>query len=315
MLFMGVVLIWYRLMDELIGEYRYMTPEEALGGSMVECGDSLTLEMTEKTEIEFRRASSPDDLMWDLELVRGVGERSASELRREGYLTLEDLRSHPVYGAEAARVHDLLLEGDLRGLRDYLNLPSSHPSLLRCLNLMDEERLVFIDIETLGLSDEPVILLGMGWIDGGSMVVKQRLSVSPEDEPGVFELLDSVRDDDVLVTFNGARFDIPYIHRRLRVHGLNMTLDNINIDLYHVSRRWWGSLLPDCRLCTVEKHVLGVERGLDVPGALVPEYYSAYLSTGNPGPLVPVVEHNREDIVSLAGILSSLNLQLTSKDK
>ncbi|MGJ7027921.1 MULTISPECIES: ribonuclease H-like domain-containing protein [Methanothermobacter] len=47
----------------------------------------------------------------------------------------------------------------------------------------------------------------------------------------------------------------------------------------------------------------------------IPEYYSAYLSTGNPGPLVPVVEHNREDIVSLAGILSALNLQLTSKDK
>ncbi|MDI6701550.1 ribonuclease H-like domain-containing protein [Methanothermobacter wolfeii] len=302
-------------MDELIMEYSGIAPEEALAGSLVDCGDYTALEITGEVEIEFRRVSPPDDLMGDLELVRGVGGKRASKLRSEGYRTLEDLRSHPVYGVDAVRVHDLLLEGDLRGLRDHLNLPSSHPYILRCLNLMDERRLVFLDIETLGLSDEPVILLGMGWIDGGSMVVKQRLAVSPEDEPGVFELLDSVRDDDVLVTFNGASFDIPYIHRRLRIHGLNRNLDNINVDLYHVSRRRWGALLPDCRLCTVEKHVLGVDRDLDVPGAIVPEYYSAYLSTGNPGPLVPVVEHNREDIVSLAGILSALNLQLTSKDK
>jgi hypothetical protein len=33
---------------------------------------------------------------------------------------------------------------------------------------------------------------------------------------------------------------------------------------------------------------------------MVPEFYEMYLNTKNCGPLVPVVEHNRQDVVSLA---------------
>ena len=36
---------------------------------------------------------------------------------------------------------------------------------------------------------------------------------------------------------------------------------------------------------------------------MVPEFYETYLHTGNPGPLVPIVEHNRKDVTSLAKLL------------
>ena len=36
---------------------------------------------------------------------------------------------------------------------------------------------------------------------------------------------------------------------------------------------------------------------------MVPEFYETYLQSGNPGPLVPIVEHNREDVTSLAKLL------------
>ena len=48
------------------------------------------------------------------------------------------------------------------------------------------------------------------------------------------------------------------------------------------------------------KKILGVERTEDIPGQMVPEFYETYLRTGNCGPLVPIVEHNRQDVLSLA---------------
>ncbi len=44
----------------------------------------------------------------------------------------------------------------------------------------------------------------------------------------------------------------------------------------------------------------------DVPSSLVPEFYKTYLQTGNIGPLIPIVEHNQQDIITLALILSQL---------
>jgi uncharacterized protein YprB with RNaseH-like and TPR domain len=39
---------------------------------------------------------------------------------------------------------------------------------------------------------------------------------------------------------------------------------------------------------------------------MVPEFYDYYLRTGNPGPLVPIVEHNRKDIITLAKLFARL---------
>jgi uncharacterized protein YprB with RNaseH-like and TPR domain len=33
---------------------------------------------------------------------------------------------------------------------------------------------------------------------------------------------------------------------------------------------------------------------------MVPEFYETYLHTNNCGPLVPIIEHNKQDVVSLA---------------
>jgi uncharacterized protein YprB with RNaseH-like and TPR domain len=64
--------------------------------------------------------------------------------------------------------------------------------------------------------------------------------------------------------------------------------------------------LPDARLLTIEKHIFGEDRADDVPGAMVPEFYESYLESGNPGPLVPVVEHNRKDMITLARLFAKL---------
>jgi uncharacterized protein YprB with RNaseH-like and TPR domain len=82
-------------------------------------------------------------------------------------------------------------------------------------------------------------------------------------------------------------------------------IDNTHFDMLHFARRRFREL-PDARLLTIEKHLIGESRCDDVPGAMVPEFYDYYLRTGNPGPLVPIVEHNRRDIVTLARLFARL---------
>jgi uncharacterized protein YprB with RNaseH-like and TPR domain len=61
----------------------------------------------------------------------------------------------------------------------------------------------------------------------------------------------------------------------------------------------------------VERAVLGVIRELDVPGEYVPALYQNYLRTGSATALLPVIAHNREDVVTLARLLSALLERVT----
>jgi hypothetical protein len=56
----------------------------------------------------------------------------------------------------------------------------------------------------------------------------------------------------------------------------------------------------------LERHVLGVRRAGDVPGAEIPERYFQFVRSGDARPLAPVLEHNRLDLLSLAGLTARL---------
>ncbi|NIS82394.1 MAG: hypothetical protein GTO14_19800 [Anaerolineales bacterium] len=75
------------------------------------------------------------------------------------------------------------------------------------------------------------------------------------------------------------------------------------MDLLHPARRLWRHSLPDCRLGTLERTLLGVRRTADdVPGELIPGMYLDYLRTGDASDMGRVVYHNAVDILSLVGL-------------
>lgn len=90
---------------------------------------------------------------------------------------------------------------------------------------------------------------------------------------------------------------------------MDVDINKHHLDLLHFSRRAWKAKMPNCQLQTIEKHLFNFEREDDVPSSMVPSFYKTYNETGNIGPLIPIVEHNREDVVTLARILSSLHKQ------
>ena len=180
-------------------------------------------------------------------------------------------------------------------------------NVLRSISLCDVEDFKFMDIETLGLSNVPIILIGIAEIRKGRIVSSQYFSRQIHEEPAVIEAyLSHLDEDSVHVTFNGKSFDVPFIKNRCLYNRLDADLDLPHIDLMHFAKSLWSDVLSDCRLQTIEKEMFGIEREGDVPGQYIPDYYNAYLGEKNIGPIVPIIEHNRQDIVSLACFLEKM---------
>jgi len=263
---------------------------------------------------ETARTAIREALLADLTLVHGIGKRKARDLKQRGYATVRDLALHRKFG-RAARETLAVLSGTDPGAIERLvsrwHSPS-HPAAFLTSGLYPCRDLLFIDIETLGLFSRPIILFGLAEVRNQELVVSQYLLRDVSEElPALSAVYEELGDDRVIVSYNGKAFDVPYLAGRSAFYGRPAAIENPHYDLLHVARRRWRDRLPDCRLVTLEEHLLGIRRDDDIPGAMVPEFYEAFLTTGNPGPLVPIVTHNRQDLVSLARLFCLLQGECT----
>jgi hypothetical protein len=174
----------------------------------------------------------------------------------------------------------------------------------------------YFDTETTGLSTGAgtmVFLAGLGHVDGERLVVRQLLL---PDYPHETALLRKVAAElsarTRVVTYNGRGFDMPLLSARLTLNGLFGELASLppsHDDLLPVARRLFRRPLGGARLADVEAGVLGVRRTSDCPSSDVPARYFGYLRGGTPDLLAEVLDHNLQDIASLA-LLEALVLQL-----
>jgi len=104
------------------------------------------------------------------------------------------------------------------------------------------------------------------------------------------------------VTYNGTGFDLPLLETRFVLARRRWPDDRLHLDLLRPARRLWSARLADCRLGTLEQHVLRFIRDDDIPSAMIPAVYFDYLRRKRPGELPRVFEHNRHDILSLAAL-------------
>jgi len=171
---------------------------------------------------------------------------------------------------------------------------------------MGLEDLVFLDTETTGLAGGAgtvVFLVGVGKFSEGDFRLRQYFLRDLGDEQAMLHAIESDLGSNAgFVTFNGRTFDIPLLEMRFTV-GMRKRFPLTgwpHLDLLYPARRLWRRSLPDCRLNTIEREVLGVQRsGDDVPGELIPGLYLDYLRTGDSREMERVIYHNAVDILSL----------------
>jgi hypothetical protein len=167
---------------------------------------------------------------------------------------------------------------------------------------------VFLDTETTGLAGGTgtyVFLVGLAtWTGGRTLGVTQYFLGDLGAEAAFLHAVrEAVAGARELVTFNGRTFDLPLLETRYLLARASWWGTELpHQDLYPVARALWRGRASDCRLSTLEAALLGLERGDDLPGALVPQVYFRYLRTRDPGSLPRIFRHNRWDLVALAGL-------------
>ena len=182
-------------------------------------------------------------------------------------------------------------------------------------SLAEGRRLLYLDTETTGLAGGTgtyAFLVGAGFFDGDGFEIRQYFMRDLDEEPGLLAALEALfQRFDGLVTYNGAGFDLPLLETRFVLARRPWPDDRLHLDLLGPARRLWSARLTDCRLGTLERHVLRFTRADDLPGALIPAVYFDYLRRKRPGELSRVFEHNRHDILSLAALTGWVAAALT----
>ena len=187
------------------------------------------------------------------------------------------------------------------------------------------DRVMFVDLETTGLSGGAgtyAFLVGCGWFDGNGFRIRQYFMPG---FGGEHALLAAVADwlgaSDAIVTYNGKSFDVPVMETRWAFHRMPSSLDDkLHLDMLHAARRFWrgrgrhglrvlDTFEESCSLVSLERALFGVVRDGDVPGVEIPHRYFHFVRSGDVEPLLPVLEHNRLDLLSLA-ILTARALRL-----
>ena len=193
------------------------------------------------------------------------------------------------------------------------------PAGLRSLSPLVGDQLagpvVCFDLETTGLqrgTGTVPFLYGWAVVSGDEIEVEQWfLPDLGREAPLVEAALQMLKRAGLLVTYNGASFDLPLVRTRTVMTGLERPWPATpHLDLLPLVRRLFRHRLSRCSLRRAEEELLGRPRVDDVPGSEAPERYRNFLRDGDPAPLAPVLRHNLLDLLSLTRLMDHLERHL-----
>lgn len=182
----------------------------------------------------------------------------------------------------------------------------SAPSFLsQYLNL--EEAVIF-DIETTGFSPKTSSIYLIGVLIPGykKWHLTQWLASSPEDEIAVLTaFLEFLSNTRCLVHFNGDAFDLPFLEKRCRVHGLSSIWKSMeSIDLYRRFRPLKKLLkLSSMTLKSLEEF-LSLSRKDTLDGGDLISVYHQFSQTKSPDLQQLLLLHNHDDLLGTASLFS-----------
>lgn len=180
-----------------------------------------------------------------------------------------------------------------------------------------DEQMILMDIETTGLSPEmsALFMIGCGWFEDQKLHVIQWLADSLElfGEQDILKtfsqwLLDfaDLNRSPVLVTYNGTKFDLPFLNSRYEQCGLLNPLSTLQIshcDLYRKYlplKKIWP--VPNMKLKTLSQW-MGYSFIAAPEGRKLIRTYHDYIKTKDPDMLNLLFLHNINDIESLMLLL------------
>jgi len=174
-------------------------------------------------------------------------------------------------------------------------------------SVCDPSRWLLLDTETTGLSGGTgtyAFLVGVAWWEEGGLRIQQFFMRDFTEEPSLLlEVARRLEERPVLVTFNGKSFDWPLLQTRYRMTRARSIPDpEAHLDLLHPARQLWRLRLKSVALAELERNVLHLDRGYDIPSETIPQRYFTFLRGGPPEPIAEIFHHNRMDLRGLAAL-------------
>ena len=169
------------------------------------------------------------------------------------------------------------------------------------------EEVLFLDLETTGLSMTPVFLIGTMECTCDSFVFRQYLARDYSEEASILSAFSHrLGEARMVVTFNGKSFDVPYLKSRAVATGVKLPHPRSHLDLLHESRRHFGRRTPNHKLQTLERIICGKCREDDIPGEEIPAAYHEFVRTGNARKIGMILEHNLHDLLTMADLMGKM---------
>ena len=107
---------------------------------------------------------------------------------------------------------------------------------------------------------------------------------------------------DEVYTYNGSRFDLPFIKAKLQ---LDIKKDFKHRDLMYDC--WKQELKGGLKIVELK---LGIKRNLtDVDGYMAVKLWWEYINNNNQAALITLLEYNKEDVVNLKTLREMLNIE------
>ena len=251
-----------------------------------------------------------EKLLLDLKVIPGIAEITESNLKREGINSINQLTKHYRYGNDATNYFNHVESMNAIKIYEQLSsrFTSSNPLLLANSALFNLSDIAFIDIETLGLSEVPLFLIGIATFKDNHLITDQVFVRELKEEKAALHFLgELLQGKQAIGTFNGKSFDVPFLRKRMERHDLKHEINLPHFDLKYFSQKAFNNLVYDFKLSTLERKLFNVERVDDVSGFEIPYYYRTYIKTKNIGSVVPIIDHNKQDLISTAKLFMKLH--------
>ncbi len=173
-----------------------------------------------------------------------------------------------------------------------------------CEDPIDRRRLLCFDTETTGLAGgvgTRAFMIGVAAWKDDLLTVRQLYLTAIGGERAMLQMFsDWLSPETVLVSYNGKSYDAPLLKGRLRLNRVDHRLAELpHIDWLHPTRRVYKHNLINCKLATIEREVLRIIREDDLPGSEAPAAWLAYLRGQSSVNLARVLDHNRQDVITL----------------
>ncbi len=171
-----------------------------------------------------------------------------------------------------------------------------------------KENIVFFDIETTGFSRKycHIYLIGCMYYIGDTLMYTQWLAENKNEEANILmAFYQFIKKFSTIIHFNGNSFDMPFVKVRGEKYRLDFDFTQFQcIDIYKSVSGISHILKMENQKQKTYENLLGIERTDPFSGGELIEVYREYLRTKDERLLLPLLLHNKEDVLNMGKLLS-----------